>query len=252
MTILFFYNQYLKSYLNSYSYMRGLITTFVFLTTSLSAYASDLLQQKMPIIEIMPEMNAEWVAEQIVYNGIPMSIKNFKSTKTVKEVVEFYKDHWRNQGADEINQQTKTIGTEIDGYYYSVQVEKMGLGSEGTMTVTPALLDSDRVQISSETSFPFAPDSQIISRVESIDLGIKSETIMAINQRSVSNNESWLNIELSGQGWKRLEVDTAVNSQQNQLVTFQRGKEMCQVTVIGDDPKFKGSSIILVNWTKGD
>lgn len=231
--------------------MKILCTAFFLFASAFSAYASDLLQQKIPLIKVMPEMDVEWVAEQILYNGIPMSIQNFKTTKPAMEVIEYYKDQWENRVAEETVQQIKTIGTEIDGYYFSVQIQELGLGTQGTLTVTPSL-NSHRVQASNNTEFPLIPDSLVISKIESMDRGVQSETLIAVNKDSVIDNENWLSIELVNQGWQRQENDTSISIQQNQPITYQRGKQLCQITLIGDDPRFQGSSMILVNWTKGD
>jgi len=79
------YSRYLKQYLG-YCKTFGLIgilySGFVFL-----AHADEPSIPKMPSIKVMPEMDTEWVAEQILYNGIPMSVQNFKSKKPVKDVL---------------------------------------------------------------------------------------------------------------------------------------------------------------------
>jgi len=165
------------------------------------------------------------------------------------DVLEFYKEQWGDKVSLQKLQQVETLGAKIDGYYYSIQIQSMGLSSQGTLTVTPSL-DSDSVKPNNETEFPLFPDSMVVTKVESTDRDVRSETIISVNQESVSDNENWINVELTNQGWKRERINSSIAKQKNLPKTFQKGNQICQITIVGDDPQFKGSTMVLVNWIK--
>ncbi len=241
-----FSDQACKYYLAVFFKFILLLSTSVF-----SAYTPEALQQEIPVIDVMPEMDTEWVARKVLYNGIPTSIQNFTTVKPIKEVIDYYKNQWGNKAVQKTVKHVETIGTEINGFYYSVQAEAQGRGAHGSLTVTPVMNDGS-LQVNNETEFPFLPDSIVITKVEAVDRGVLSETLTAINQSSATDNENWLTNELVNQGWQKLENNLVTNSQQNSPITFHKGKQICQISIIESSQDFQGATMIMVNWIKGE
>lgn len=223
----------------------------LFSTCVFSAPAPDALQQDIPLIDIMPEMDAEWVARKILYNGIPTSIQNFTTVKPLKEVISYYKNQWGKKAIQKTVKQAETIGTESNGFYYSVQAEAQGLGAHGSLTVTP-VMHAGNLQVSNQTEFPLLPDSLVITKVEAVDRGVLSETLTVLNQSSATDNENWLTNELTHQGWQKLANNIVTNNQQNAPITFHKGKQVCQISIIESSQDYQGSTMIMVNWIKGE
>lgn len=213
--------------------------------------AKDPLNHKLPVMEVIPGMHLEWIAEQIVMNGLPMSIRGFTSDKTPDEVLQFYERKWKARGLAQTAKSdygdAKTVGMEYRSHYYSVQVEERSFGSEGVLTVSQAFseLNPDK-----ETRFPLAPGSEVVSKVESRDLAARAETLVVTNRSSVASNASYFKTALSRDGWVQQSFAAEAPAGER-VLNFQRGSHLCQVTIVKHSPQYPGRTVVLVHWIKG-
>lgn len=233
-------------------YYRKWLVWLVTVAVSLPVCAyTDGFDQKLPVAEVMPEMRAEWAAEHMLYNGMPMSIRNFTVGRPAKDILDYYERKWkiRTQGKairSEVGE-FETVGAAMDGYYYTLQVRDTNRGAQGSLVVTPP---PDSVEPNRETAFPLMPGTEILSKIESLDRGTRAETLVTMSQRSATSSEAWLSDELNRQGWSRQSASEPADAS-GRVLNFQRGKEFCQVTVTANSPEHNGHTMVLINWVKG-
>ena len=213
---------------------------------------ADPLSEKLPVIELMADMQAEWAGERLVYNGVPMSIRNFASRQSAKQVLDYYEKHWKERGSDEISYSTveefDSVGIKNRDYFYSVRARDTNYGSEGSLVVSLALDEVERPGRSTE--FPIVPGSEIVSTIEALDRNTRAETVVSTNPRTVGSNEIWFQSQLTRDGWVQEQLGAPLEGERR-VITFQKGKQLCQITLIGDNPEHPGRTLVLVHWIKG-
>ena len=223
-----------------------LVTLLVLVSSAV--YAADIENIVLPRIKPMPGMKTEWAAEKMIYNGTPMSVQNFRTNRTEDEVIQFYTSAWKSNLLAEVSKNRVgdewVIGYGKDDYYYSVQVKNASGGSEGSLVVT-----SSR-EINEKISLPMLPGGRMISRIQSLDLGVHAETLTIGSRQSISSALNWYDAELKRAGWIKQDVDSQGN-QKVLISEYQRNKEQCQVRSISAGVKDEFTSILQITWIKG-
>ncbi len=227
---------------------RLIISGFLsFMLVTLSAQAEDLSGLHMPEFETMPGMKVEWVAEKMIYNGHPMTIRNFSSNRNADGVMKHYASRWKVQGHGELKYsrvgEDLTIGYVHNGYSYSVQARDEPGGSKGSLVVTRNKEFKQRA-----VKFPVHPDAHMLSRIHSIDMGSRSETLTLSTYHPVSIHRQWYRATLSRKGWQA--QDTMPSSGQT-VLAYQKGKSLCQLTFIDKSPVPNHRSMVMIHWIKG-
>lgn len=214
--------------------------------------AADPLDEQLPVIELMPDMQAEWAGERLVYNGVPMSIRNFASRQPAKEVLGYYERNWKERDSDQVSysrvEDFDSIGFKSRDHFYSVRARDTDYGSEGSLVVSLALEEVE--DPGRTTEFPIVPGSEIVSTIEAVDRSTRAETIVSTNLRTVGSNEIWFQSQLTRNGWVQERLGTPLPGERR-VITFQKGKQLCQITLIGDNPEHPGRTLVLVHWIKG-
>lgn len=217
-----------------------------------SAQFRDKTDIDLPKFDVLPRMSTEWVAEKLTYNGLPASIRNFKSTDSVDEVFTAYERQWRTRGFNKVARsrfgEMRTLGIQNGEHYFTVQARSRADGGcEGSLIVSLTPLKATG-EVSTE--FPLYPNSELISVIESHDAGLAAETIVSINNSSVGSNSSWIKTSLEGDGWVHQQFGMPSTSFKMQQLNFQRQRQLCQVTIVADNPSFGGQTAVIVNWMK--
>jgi len=224
-----------------------LITLAMTVTLIRPLYAEDLTSINLPLFDVMHGMKTEWVAKKMIYNGQPMSIQNFSINRSPKDVVRHFESRWKVQGMGQLKHQKigdeLTIGFVDRGYTYSVQVRENKSGSVGSLVVT-----RNKEFKQTKIQFPIYPDSQVVSRIHSVDMGVKSETITLSSYRSASMQKQWYRSILQRNGWIGQE-GSAEN--RGQTLEYQKGKELCQLIFMGKNTIKDNRSIVMIHWIKG-
>lgn len=215
------------------------------------AASSDPLKVELDPVDVMPDMEVEWVGRQMVYNGVPMSIRNFKTSKSSDDVLRYYERIWQAKSTGRPirskHGEFETIGLKDREFYYTVQARDGGHGSEGTLVVTSAL---DRYAPNRDTEFPLVPGATVITKIDALDRGVRAETLILVSERPIQAVDAWFQDALAREGWLRQSFSEAEMGKQR-VLHFQRASQVCQVTVVGDGPLHDGRTMVLVNWVKG-
>lgn len=226
-----------------------LLLVFWLVSPHVSAFSQDPLTVNLPSIEIMPKAEWYWVGQHMAVNGIPTSIKMFTYRGKPEEVAQFYRSLWKAKGHGKQSERSfgaRTIlGYELDGFYYTIQYEESRGMVQGKAVVTPTPLN---YKSSKKTQLPLPPRAKVYSKVESLDLGKREETVSLEARVDVSYVADFYKRELGSQGWQLV---TASGDQRNSAVmSFQRGGELLQLTAKALQHNNSQATQLLIHWLK--
>ena len=158
-----------------------------------------------------PKAKIGLLGDELVVNGIPTDIRQFATSKSLDDVVEFYKELWEGGNKKEPEYTISkalppwTIVTHLEeGYVLTVQVASDGKrGSSGYLAISPLLPDE---QPKLGKDFPMMRGSKVINEVFSNDSGKKGRTLVLRNNNSVKSNANFYKKHYENKGWA-IEMD---------------------------------------------
>lgn len=202
----------------------------------------------LPRIKLMPDMKAEWAAERMIYNGTPMSIRNYRTNRTGEEVMQFYSSAWKSELLAVVSKTRVddewVIGYGKDNYYYSVQVKNDGKGSVGSLVVTSSKY------LEKKTEFPIFPGANVLTSIHNLDHGVHAETIILGSRGSMSSVMGWYDSELKRAGWVKQERDGMV-SPKLMFDEYQKKNQQCQLRAIPASQLKGFTAVVQIIWIKG-
>lgn len=214
------------------------------------ALPRDPLLVNLPEIEIMPRAEWYWVGQRMALNGVPMSIKMFTYAGSSDDVIKFYRAAWKVRGHGKIKEDRLgsriIMGYELDGFYFTVQFDPGAAGVQGkaVVTTTPSSFKGSKKSI-----LPIPPRSSIHSKVESLDMGRREETLSLNCRFDVPYVVDFYKSQLQGDGWKLFSASG--NGQDDSAVLhFQRGSELLQLTAKVLHQNNSPQSQLLIHWIK--
>ena len=173
------------------------------------------------------------VAEEMVVNGLPMSIRVMNTAQTPQQVLAFYRAAWPNRPGQQVNVEDRiapwdVISTRKDGCFYSVQVQQ---GKRGTIALlgvsrsvdTPAVAGAD---------FPAMAGTRVINDMRSDDLGKVGRLLILSNQFSGSGNATFYRDQMRSSGWTLVKESTPKRGNPQAIVqVFRRGGSWADVSI---------------------
>lgn len=172
----------------------------VALTLCVSAHADELNCPKFP----EPEARLQWVAPYMIFNGVPMSVKQFDSERPPAAILAFYRRVWAAgpQGPAAVEgsvEPWQTISVARGDCFFTVQVQRAGRGSTGLLSMTemreqPRIIDSDR-------ALPMLSGSTVINDIEHRDEGKNARTLVLRNTFSPEANADFYRRSFEDKGW---------------------------------------------------
>jgi hypothetical protein len=188
-----------------------------------------------PEVPAPPRATVESVAADLTYNGVPMRVQHFNSKVSAQEILAYYRGHWGRGELKPVENKVngwQTIGMPAGPFYMTVQVKdsKSG-GSEGMIGVssTSSLMEVPKVE-----NFAKLGGTQVVSVVESRDIGRSNKQIVLSNGHSVAANARFYDSELAFSGWKKLQDNTSARgsvNEQGYLAMYQKGKEQIDIAI---------------------
>lgn len=219
----------------------------VFALSGMSALTSAS-SARWPDLVAPPRSDAQWVADDMKQNNVPMRIKRFTSAMSVNEVIDFYRDQWREGGkiktVENDLQDWKIIGRGFGDFYVTVQAKPAAKGgSEGFIAATMLLAASTVPGV--DQKFPRMPGTQVMSDSMSNDLGKIGKTLVLKNSHSVQSNVSHYQSVMPTQGWIQNTFHVgSPDGGKTYVLFFERPRETAHV-VISSEPR--GGAMIVVN-----
>ncbi|TCS37548.1 hypothetical protein EDC30_104352 [Paucimonas lemoignei] len=152
-----------------------------------------------------PRARVQWVAQHMVYNGVPMSIKRFDSEQKPEAILAFYRQAWGNGAPATAPQEYmsgpwQTIAVVRGKCFFTVQVQAAGTGSTGLLSATQAP-ESARL-VPDDKKLPMMSGSTVLNDIDHHDDGKAARTLLLSNGFSAEANADFYRQQLGGQGWK--------------------------------------------------
>lgn len=223
-----------------------------FLLISIPAYSlsRDPLSVELPEVEMIPGSTWFWVGERMALNGVPMSIKAFRYRGRIDDVTQFYRNQLRSMGHGKLRESRLRdrviLGYQLGEHYITIQMDAGAQGEvQGKAVVTPSALN---FKVSLATDLPLPPKTSVISVVQSLDAGRRSETVSANCDMDAAYVVDFYLEQLNMEGWQVFSRNQ--RSKDSGVVSFQRGAELLQLTVKGLQGNNSQSAQFLINWVK--
>lgn len=174
-----------------------------------------LLAMGAPAVAAQPDFPAPPKAtigrmgKNMVYNGVPMDVRQFRSRASVDEVLDFYRREWpagtRDRPGYVENDSLppwKMITRVEDGWLMTVQVTAEDGGSSGYLAMS-RMPDPDDLPELGE-GFPTLRGSTVYQDIRSEDVGKQGRTIQLFNDHSGNSNVIFYRNWYLDRGWKQL------------------------------------------------
>ncbi|MGD9168671.1 MAG: hypothetical protein PVI97_01245 [Candidatus Thiodiazotropha sp.] len=195
-----------------------------------------------------PAASVTYVGD-VIQNGLPMQMKQFKTELSVTELLAFYKQRWSDISTKQDNVPhylEKEAGewfvlSKIEsGKSVVVQVKKTGNRmTEGFISVTD--ITDIREPNHWSNDFPRLQGTQLMSNTESVDKGRNAYTLVLYNKLSVSENRDFYRDNMYSDGWQ---YARGGEKSSTTMLYFKKDKWHCDITVTEADD---GKTIIFAN-----
>ena len=195
-------------------------------------------------------MNAVWVGDDLVHNGVPMQIQHFTTNDTMDNVLSYYRTLWADPIAEgvpgfvENNMDNWAVISRINGDKNTViQVRLNSDGqTEGYISIADLSVGTSVEEL--RRKFPMPVDSELVSNTESRDPHNSASTIIYINDLPIEENASFLVDRLSDKYKLARKFD-----QDGTLILFFNGKKSKIEVAISKEPG--GRTTVFANVVKG-
>ena len=167
---------------------------------------NSLFVQAQPKFPEPPSSTVTWVGKDVVWNGIPMQVRKFTTSRSRQKIRDFYKKVWKRPVAkgkpgfiEDMIPDAWLISRLEDGYLMTVQIKKSGLGTWGYLGVTNLEEMNNGPKLAKR--FPKMSGSEIMNEVAHNDPYRKATTVMLANNYSVSSNVEFYRSHYRSAGW---------------------------------------------------
>ena len=183
-------------------------------------------------------------------NGLPMTLKIYRSRLAPDDVLEYYASaasHWGRNELRRFSQGTARV-LAIRGARYYITIAARGTvgGSEGTITVSNSIPPQAPLI---ESQFPHPRTARLLSRQEYEDAGIESEHLSLASARSAVVEAQAFAQELTREGWQVLRHEPMQTNTRGMVIEAQRGVQLAQLTLQPDQSPLSTTAIVIV-WRK--
>ncbi len=178
-------------------------------------------------VEAPPAASLEWVAEDMVYNGVPMRIQFFRSKAAPGEVLAHYRQRWSDGGRKQYVENRlgpwETIARGLGEFFVTVQVRPTASGgSEGYLAQRPLAVRATPV-LGQGIALP--PGSEVVNDILNRDIHRPARTLLAFNSLPVDANAAFFRERYTRDGWT-LASDAKGRNGGRQMILRRNGEEL--------------------------
>lgn len=225
----------------------GLIRTALLLGTAVCTAA--FAQEKAvpcPEFPIPPIGQAQWVAENMRMNGMPMQIKELTTEQTPQQVIAFYKQRWSDAPPFFHEYEVggmPAIATLRSGCFYTVQVMPYGRGAKALLGVSTK---PEGGQLKTPgAGFPNMAGSTVLNDIDHYDSGKTGRTIMLTNTYSPDANLNFYRRAMADDGWSAI-MDRPVGGSKgiSHVLVLKRGYHEANLTISPGKAGTSGTNVL--------
>jgi len=188
-----------------------------------------------PEFPVPDGMQVQWVAPDMVFNGVPMQIREFNIEKSVDEVLSYYKQQWPARGklpgaVEYPLGDWQVVAAPMERCFYTVQARPTGMhSSTGILAVTRA---PNGQPAQRGSGFPMMSDSKVVNDINSVDGPKSARTLVLINQFSPQANASFYERVLSQDGWQTVSsLPVPMSNGDGYMLVMQRGVSRVDMSI---------------------
>ncbi|WP_374351288.1 hypothetical protein [Chitinimonas sp.] len=186
------------------------------------------------------------VADDMVMNGVPMSVRQLSSDKPPAELIAFYRQAWAQADQPAPVEYPlppwQVIGVARGKCFYTFQVQAQGSGASGFLAISHA---RSGVRATPGGRFPMPSASELINDIVHRDIGKNGRTVFLRNGLSMEGNAVFYRDNLADQGWQ-LMAEKRVKTPRGPgiVLDLKRQLEQGQLTISRSD----GQSYVLFHY----
>jgi hypothetical protein len=233
--------------------MRHEIVTFAALTMlALPAHAGSLSRttESLPNLGAPPQGTAQWIANAMSMNGLPMTLKVFESRLAPDAVLSHYESTMKANGAHEFRRMNKApwqvLTLKTPDHLITVQARAVAHGSEGTILVSPAL---ESTSLRTRTDFPRPASTRIVNIQRYDDDGVQSEHISLSSNRATFTELQDFSQLLISEGWTVVDTRPTRDVQRGFVLELQRQAEHALLVIVPNAAQ-PSTTAITITWRK--
>jgi len=187
-----------------------------------------------PELPAPPKSRVGLLGKEMVFNGIPMDMRQFNSSLSVEEIEQFYGELWPPGTEDkpryvitDAMAPWKIITRVENGYLMTVQVTAHGAGSRGFLAIS-RMPDPDR-EVELGKGFPLMRGSKPLNDIETRDIGKDGRTMAFVNDYTAEANAGFYRTWFTARGWT-LDMDRAPASGAH-VLSFRDGSRSVNIVI---------------------
>jgi len=193
------------------------------------------------------EATAQVVAQDMVFNGIPMRVLTFQSKLSSDQMVKFYQRRWKRHGAPEpaLSKlgEWRIVGMMDGEYYKTAQVKAERDGSTGYLGISLGLKSIGKTKPVLGAGAPVPFGSVVRNDIYSVDLPKKARTVILTNRQSVDFNLNYYLRHYQGDGWGALMKKRVREPEHGAALVFRKGVEEASVAI----SEKNGQTVVFLN-----
>jgi hypothetical protein len=220
------------------------------LVSTVEAGTLARLTSQFPEVLAPPQGEAQWVAKSMRLNGLPMTLKTFKSRLNAEAVLNYYEGWTRGRHADESTKsqagEWHVLALRSEQYYITIQARATLDGSHGTIAVSPRLA---RAALELESRFPMPASMSIVNLQQYEDFGSESEHISLSSGRAPNIEARAFAQILERKGWELVREQRAQKMAHGYVLEAQKGAEHALITLIPAQAADARTAAVIV-WKK--
>ncbi len=208
----------------------------LFLLTLLGAFvlgSSKVLHAAAPEFPVPTWLDKVTVSGQMNINGLPSSVQYFEAYRGLDDLLDFYRQQWSGGRKNKPGYREATIPpwhiiSNLDGQYlYTVQSQQDGqFGIKGYLAIAD-LKDAEKNKDPGKHA-PKMKGSRVINHSTSIDPGQQGETLIIVNEFSITSNSEFYRNYYQQRGWAKL-VD--MEQKQARALTFKKSGQEAHLVI---------------------
>jgi hypothetical protein len=229
---------------------RSMLVPIVILALPVQAESVARLTATLPELASPPQGEAQWIAQSMRMNGLPMSLKAFQSRLDPDAVLAHYQSQLQSQTHHEarrsVNPPWQVLMLKSREHFITVHARAVDRGSEGTILVSPALSPSS---LRLRTHFPRPVTTRIVNLHQYDDSGMESEHISLASARTPFTELQAFSQLLIHDGWTILDTRPAHQARRGYVLEAQRQAEQALLVIVPDAAQPSATAIV-ITWKK--